>query len=64
MPPKGFVSISFPLEMYEKLKQLIDNPIIKSKHGYRSIPEVVRDALSDKIKELEAEIEKEEVFKS
>ncbi len=51
--------INIAIEQIELIKKLMNNPIIKAKYNFQSIPEVIRRAVSEFIEKLQKEIEEQ-----
>lgn len=53
---EGWTQVSIPKEMYDRIKELVQDEYLKGVYAFGSISELVRRALSKYIKELEEEI--------
>ena len=50
MPPKGYRTLTLPIEMVEEIKKLIEE---HPELGYSSVAEFVKDAIRSKLIEIE-----------
>jgi len=49
MPKKGYRSVTIPDELYELIKEVVQN---KKQYGYGNVSEFVREAIREKLKQL------------
>ena len=55
-PPKGYKSIDIPEEMIKRIRKIISEPYVRSKYGFRSAPDFIRNAISEYIDKMEKEL--------
>ena len=52
MAKSGYVQIGIPTDMYEKIKNLIDE---HTEYGYKTVPEFVKDAARTRMLQVKGE---------